>query len=107
VNFPKNIGAGAFYFDPSAFKAVTEPRFGNTGRNAMRGPGQVNLDVGLFRSFQVRERVKVQFRAEAFNSTNTPHFNNPGATFGSGGFGSVTSAKSDQRFLRLALRLSF
>ena len=38
----------------------------------------VNLDLGLFREFSATERVKIQFRAEAFNFTNTPHFNNPG-----------------------------
>jgi hypothetical protein len=106
-DYPKQMGAGQYYFDPTAFAAVTQARFGNSGRNEMRGPGQVNLDLGLFRAFRAGEKLVIQFRAEAFNSTNTPHFNNPNATVGSATFATVTSAKSDQRFLRLALRLSF
>jgi hypothetical protein len=66
------------YFDPFAFSAVTGARFGNAGLNSLRGPGLVNLDFGIFRAFRVSERFQLQFRAEAFNATDTPHFNNPG-----------------------------
>ena len=44
----------------------------------MRGPGEVNMDLGLSREFRLKERYSIQFRAEAFNFTNTPHFANPG-----------------------------
>ena len=37
----------------------------------------MNLDFGLFRTFRLSERIQMQFRAEAFNFTNTPHFANP------------------------------
>ena len=47
------------------------------GRNTMRGPGVVNLDLSLFRSFKLNDRFNLQFRAEAFNVSNTPHFANP------------------------------
>ena len=43
----------------------------------MRGPGVVNLDMGLFRTFKVTQPFEMQFRAEAFNVTNTPHFGQP------------------------------
>jgi len=61
----------------------------------------------------------LQFRAEAFNFTNTPHFNNPGANVSNmtlaadgtirslGGFSEVTSARDDERQFRFALRLGF
>jgi hypothetical protein len=113
------IGRGASFFDPNAFAPVTAVRFGTTGRNILRGPGFVNLDTGLFRTFDVSERVKVQFRAESFNFTNTPHFNNPGATVTSatrnadgsirslGGYTEVTAAADDERQFRFALRVSF
>ncbi len=71
-----NVGSDGTYFDTTAFARVTEVRFGNVGRNTMRGPGVANLDLGLFRSFKVRES-DLQFRLEAFNATNTPHFANP------------------------------
>ena len=63
--------------------------------------------MGLFRAFHFAERYQIQFRAEAFNATNSPHFNNPSSAVNATDFGSVTSALDDQRVLRLALRLSF
>ena len=73
------MGRNVAFFNPLAFRAVTERRYGTTGRNILRGPGVINTDLSLFRSFPIRERFQLQFRAEAFNATNTPHFNNPGA----------------------------
>jgi len=71
------IGRDVPFFDPLAFRPVTEVRFGSTGRNILRGPGVVNVDTGIFRNFRLTERWKLQFRAESFNVTNTPHFANP------------------------------
>jgi hypothetical protein len=94
------------YFDPKAFTGVTAVRFGNTGRNILRGPGYFNMDSSVFRTFPVRERIRLQFRAEAFNTTNTPRFGNPAATVTSGGFGNITSA-SNERQLRFAMKLNY
>ena len=63
-----------------AFAPVTDVRFGNSGRNILRGPGVFNLDGSVFRDFRMTERFGLQFRAEMFGVTNTPQFNNPGAT---------------------------
>lgn len=71
-------GRGQSYFDPMAYRPVTDARFGTAGFNSLRGPGIFNLDMGLFREFAITERWRMQFRAEAFNATNTPHFANPG-----------------------------
>jgi hypothetical protein len=113
------IGRNASYFDPNAFAPVSAVRFGTSGRNILRGPGLVNLDFGLFRTFAVSERWKVEFRAESFNFTNTPHFNNPGANVSAatrgpdgsirslGGSTEVTSAQADERQFRFALRIVF
>lgn len=112
-------GPGQSWFDPNAFAPVTTARFGTAGLNILRGPGFVNLDMGVFRNFAIREKFNLQFRAEAFNATNTPHFNNPGASASSlvrnadgsirslGGFTEITSAQADERQFRFALRLSF
>ena len=50
-------GVGSPYFDPLAFRAVTDVRFGNVGRNTVRGPGVFNLDGSVFRNFKVREAM--------------------------------------------------
>jgi len=120
-------GPNAVWFDTSAFAPVTQARFGNSGKNTLRGPKLVNLDLGLFRAFRVTERVQMQVRAEAYNATNTPHWGLPAAnisavTYNSdrsvrnlGGFGSVTStdgsylgrAGMDERTFRFGARFSF
>ena len=100
------------YFDTSAFARVTEVRFGNVGRNTLRGPGVVNLDMSLFRTFKLTQTVDLQFRAEAFNVTNTPHFGLPDGDVNSSNFGQILSLNSDlaagaSRQFRFGLRLSF
>jgi Carboxypeptidase regulatory-like domain/TonB dependent receptor-like, beta-barrel len=117
-----DVGPGVPFFDPLAFRQVTEVRFGNVGRNSLRGPGFGGVDFGLFRAFRVSEDVEIQFRADASNLTNTPHFNNPvdanrnasnmtfnpdGSLQSTGNFMSITSARPDERQFRFGLRISF
>ena len=111
-------GKGQPYFDPLAFKPVTDVRFGTAGWNILRGPGFAQWDFGLFREFKIKERVSIQFRAESFNFTNTPHFNNPGANVSNlrlnpdgsvldlNGFGEITSSFGERQF-RFGLRVAF
>lgn len=113
------IGASGPFYDPLAFRAITTARFGSSGRNILDGPGMVNTDLSVARTFRVTERFRLQFKAEAFNLTNTPHFDNPSANVSNmslntdgtirslGNFMTITSAKSDERQLRFGLRLSF
>jgi hypothetical protein len=101
------IGPEDPYYDPSAWAPVTEARFGNTGRNSVRGPGQWNIDLGLFRRFPIGKKVNVEARVEAFNLTNTPHFDNPDGFVNSPGFMTITSAQPDERQIRLGVRLQF
>jgi hypothetical protein len=107
-----NVGNAGTFFDTSAFARVTEVRFGNVGRNTMRGPGVVNLDVSLFRTFNLTDQFKLQFRAEAFNVSNTPHFANPNGNVNSSNFGKVLATQTADalgrsREFRFGLRLSF
>jgi hypothetical protein len=102
-----NIGAGQQFYDATAFAAPTGVRFGSSGRNILRGPGVVNLDLGLFRKIPIRERVTLELRAEAANVSNTPHFNNPNANVNGGNFMQVTSAVGDQRQARFSVRLAW
>ncbi|MGH9340038.1 MAG: TonB-dependent receptor domain-containing protein [Acidobacteriota bacterium] len=110
-----NIGPDQLWFDPDSFRRVEdgENRFGNVAFNSFLGPKQFNLDVGLFRKFQLTEDVEMQFRAEAFNFTNTPHFSNPQQSVTSGTFGQIRGTRNtgregiDQRIFRFALRFGF
>jgi hypothetical protein len=113
VAIPGGIGTGHPYFDTSAYAVVNIPstqpqRFGNSGRNNIRGPGLFNLDSGLFRTFTVRERLNLQFRAEGLNVLNHTNFSNPAADITtSSAFGYVTSTLTGERQFRFAMRVSF
>ncbi len=126
------IGAGNPYYDPTAFAPVTGVRFGTVGFNTLRSPGTGNLDMGVFREFKITEGIKLQFRVEAFNATNTPHFGAPGGNASApsrdaagnilldangrqrlNGFMEVLNTRSfgregiDERVFRFGLRLGF
>lgn len=104
------IGGGAAnqpFYNPSVFSPVTTVSYGNVGRNTLYGPGSVNFDFDLFRTFKLTERLDLQFRADAANLFNAPHFNNPNGDITSSNFLHVTSAKNDERQFRFGLRLAF
>jgi hypothetical protein len=102
-----NFKTGVPWFDTTAFSAPADKTFGNVGRNVLTGPDLVNFDFSMFRTVAIGERLKLEFRAEIFNATNTLHFNNPGGTFGTSNFGLITSAVNDSRAVQLGAKISF
>ncbi len=88
------------WFDTSCFTteflaadlAAGHPRFGNSGRNILDGPGIQNWDFAILRDFQIRERLKMQFRAEFFNAFNMARFGIPDSNLTSSTYGQVTYA---------------
>jgi hypothetical protein len=114
VSKPRGVGLGAPFYDPSAFAAIptSQARFGNMGLNVLRGPRLFNMNLGLFRKFNIKEKGELQFRGEALNFTNTPALNQPNASVSTpSNFMMITSTNSDtpspQRTIRFGLRLSF
>jgi hypothetical protein len=108
------IGASGYYYDPTAWAQPQGVRFGNTGRNQFRGPGAVNLDASVFRSFPMGGARRLELRVEAANVTNTPKFVNPTSDVNSGNFmringtfGTATSGAYFSRTIRLGLRFAF
>jgi hypothetical protein len=62
----------------------------------------------VFKDFQITEGTKVQFRAESFNSFNSPQFNNPNSTQGAGAFGQINGTRGGTaRNMQFALRFMF
>jgi len=109
-----DIGPGQQYFDKSVYVASAANTFGTMTRNAgPRGPGYVNLDASLVKRFRVNDRIAAEFRVDAFNATNTPHFANPGRDFGTPTFGQVTGTlgpgdgAAGPRLLRFGARFTF
>lgn len=83
--------------------------YGNVGRNMLRGPTWVNLDLGIFRHFKITEGTNLEFRMESFNFSNTPKFNNPNGDASSSSFFYITSTSgnSSPRVIRFGLRYQF
>jgi hypothetical protein len=108
ANLPSDQRSLQRWFDTSAFVAQPLNTIGNAGRNTLFGPGRASLDLSLFKDFQIREAMKLQFRAESFNITNTPNFEVPGNQLGTAAFGVVSStANTLPRNLQFALKLLF
>lgn len=111
-----NPGRGIQWFDSSAFINPSLYTFGNVPRSisTVRQPAAFIVNVSTFKTFQLRERLKLQFRAEAFNAPNHTNYSaaNGSFTAGSNGlnandaFGRITSAR-DPRRMQFALKLLF
>ncbi len=112
----------AEWFNVSQFTLQPFGFPGNEARNQLFAPVEKRIDFSLFKDFQLWEpSVKLQFRAEAFNLTNTPNFGTPNNTISSfaggvgsaattsGGFGSITQSNTlyNPREIQFALKLIF
>ena len=105
------------WFDPACYQVPAQFQYGNSRRNSVYGPGTTQGDLSVFKGFALSRNAdstsQLQFRAEAFNLTNTPQLNNPNNTIGVPGAGTISSAGSPASFertsrqLQLALKLIF
>jgi hypothetical protein len=99
------------WFNTSAFSQPASFTLGNSTRtlNGINAPGLFNIDGSIFKYFPIKDKLKLQFRAEVFNLTNTPSFEVPGRTFGSSTFGVVTSTTTPAhvREMQMAFQLLF
>ncbi|HUQ95245.1 MAG TPA: TonB-dependent receptor [Bryobacteraceae bacterium] len=112
------------WYNPAAFQRVTcqiatRPdlcRLGSNGVGTLRGPGERRLDFSMFKNFAITETVKVQFRWEAFNATNTPWFGAPGGisfsnanqiTPNGSRDGEIRSIRNPMRRMQFGLKFSF
>jgi hypothetical protein len=81
--------------------------FGNSGRNVIIGPGIVEVDASLQKSFAVTERAHLDFRSEFFNIPNHPILGQPGTTIGTPTYGVISSTALPSRQIQFALKLMF
>lgn len=94
------------WFNKAAFVVNPIGTYGDTGRNAYRGPGYTDFDMGLMKHFQLKDRLNTTFRFEAFNVFNHTNLGQPSNTVTNGNFTHITSAY-DPRILQFALRLNW
>jgi hypothetical protein len=88
---------------PAMFTVGTAPR----RITQLRQNGVHNADIAVLKSFPIREPLKLQFRAEFLNITNTPQFSAPNTTVGSNAFGTVTGTWNTPRQIQFSLMLKF
>ncbi|HEX5229655.1 MAG TPA: TonB-dependent receptor [Bryobacteraceae bacterium] len=103
---PRN---GRPYFNPAAFSENALGTPGTASRRSFYGPGMVNFDLALLKSFQFDEARALQFRLEAFNAFNHAQFFGPAAVNGdinSTLFGRVVNA-APPRLMQAALKFTF
>ncbi|MCA1602141.1 MAG: hypothetical protein LC776_11030, partial [Acidobacteria bacterium] len=99
------------YAVPTALNPTTgtvQARLGTCGRNTLRGPGIVNFDFALARTFNLfSEGRNLEFRWEMFNMFNTPQFGLPERNISSGSAGVISSLSGDPRVMQFALKFNF
>ena len=107
------IGQDSKWFDTSNFSIPTpvwagggNQGFGNSGKDAIVGPGRTNFTTSLYKTFNIWENLNFQFRVESFNTFNHTERNGVSSNMSSSNFGAVTSYY-DPRSLEFGGKLTF
>ena len=108
----QRMGDGVWYFPKDTtfanFSFPNAGEFGNSGRNAFRGPRYFDVDMSIVKRFRIYESHMITFRAEGYNLFNNVNFANPTVTMTSPGtFGKVGSIVGNPRIYQMALRYDF
>jgi hypothetical protein len=103
---PKGPQSSGEWFNTAAFAIPLPGTYGTAGRNVVTGPDLTDFDASLQKEGKIFERLKLQFRVDAYNALNHPNFNLPGRIYGAANFGVITSA-ADPREMQFAVKLLF
>jgi hypothetical protein len=97
------------WFDTSVFSNPAAYAYGNAPRtfNGTRAQGARNVDMTVSKTVQLYEKLRLQFRGESFNLTNTARFAPPNQSFGNPQFGQVTSQLNLPRVIQFGLKLMY
>lgn len=95
------------FLNPAAFAPAPRSRFGNLGRNTIRGPGANLWDTRLTKLTALREGINLRLLAEVFNTWNHAAFGNPGSVLDTAAFGTIRSTTSNARIVQFGLKLEF
>jgi hypothetical protein len=97
------------WFNVNAFSKPAPFTIGTAPRRIpqLRQDGVHSADIALMKNFLLREPLKLQFRTEFFNLTNTAQFSAPNTSVGSSTFGQVTSQGNSPRQIQFGVKLSF
>jgi hypothetical protein len=113
IGKPQKLGDIHQWYSTADFANPTTGRFGTCSTNSLFGPGYVNLDTSLSRTFNLLEHYHLEARAELFNTSNTPHHANPSSSLSSSNFMQATGIANtgrdgiDQRTAEVSLRMTW
>jgi hypothetical protein len=114
-----NGNATLNWLNPAAFAIPDLGTYGNTAYGIVQGPGMIQLNMALARTFPIWEKTTFQIRAEAFNLPNHLNPSNPTAARNSSLYGVINSDQSgniggslqvnagDYRIVQLAAKFVF
>jgi hypothetical protein len=109
---PVIVGSPNEWYNPAAFIQPAAGTYGNVGRDVLTGPGLATLDFSALKAIAIRERLKLQFRAEFFNILNRANFGIPNTVVytaansaPSATAGVITSTASTSRQIQFGLKL--
>jgi len=105
-NLPSGQRTIAEWFDTSCFPQNNAGQWGNSGRGVVTAPGIKNWDVSLFKDFQIKESLRLQFRTEFFNTFNNVNFGFPDVVVIDPTFGVISNAGAS-REIQFGLKLIF
>ncbi len=94
------------WFNTAVFAQPAAFTFGNEGVGILRSAGLIDFDFSVLRKFRVTERAHLEIRGEFFNAFNHTNLGNPGVTFGSAAFGTISTA-GPARQIEIGARFAF
>jgi hypothetical protein len=95
------------WFNTAAFTTPANYTWGNSGLNILRGPGKAEVELAVQKSFPVRERANIIFRAEAQNALNRVNLGQPTSTVGNAAYGTIRSLGGDPRLMQMMMKITF
>jgi len=101
--------APGLWFNPAAYAAPAAGTFGQNLRDSLYGPHFFNMDFGIGKTFSITERVRFEFRADAYNVLNHIDFGNPNSQINTATAGMIvgTDIANSPRVFQLGGKLSF
>jgi hypothetical protein len=106
-NLPSDERSIDRWYDVSSFRAAAQFTYGSAGRNIIRAPGLVNMDLLISRGFPLFGRYRVDIRGELYNVANAVHLGRPEMNILSPNAGRITSTARPPRQVQIGARLSF
>jgi hypothetical protein len=115
TNYANRIGAGTLsasersidrWFDVNAFAVPAQYTIGNAGRNILYGPGSKSMDLKIGKNWMLTERLRLEYRLEMFNFTNTANFGAPNGTLNNTQVARITTA-ADPRRVQMGMKIVF